>query len=114
MAKLKANTGEQTQGEDDLRDYIQKRDDEAYRFLLRTAEGRWFIIRLLQQEGLTASSFTGNSSTFFNEGRRAVVIAIRDKIESLGREELSLLHQAEDEFYEASQILKEEMEKNGH
>lgn len=34
--------------------------------------GRRFIWRLLSEAGIFKSSFTGNNSTFFNEGRRDI------------------------------------------
>lgn len=99
MAK-KANTGDNPK-QIFFEDYLRKKDADAIRFMLNNEDGRWFIARLLRAEGLTASSFTGNSSTFYNEGRRAVAIGIRDRIEDLGKPELQLLQQAECELYEA-------------
>lgn len=110
--KFKANTGEQSKRITNLQDYIKLKDDEAYRFLLNDEKGRWFISRLLRAEGLVATSFTGNSATFYNEGRRAVVIAIRNKIEELGKAEYALLHKAEDELYEAEHYLEKEMDND--
>lgn len=48
------------------------RDLEDMRFILETAQGRRFIWRQLGECGVFKSSFTGNSTTFFNEGRRDV------------------------------------------
>lgn len=111
--RFRANTGDGSQKIENFQEYIRKRDDEAYRFLLQSTEGRWFLARLLKAEGIHAGSFTGNSSTFYNEGRRAVVIAIRDKILGLGKRELDLLHQAEDELYDAEHYLESEVETDG-
>ena len=110
--KLKANTEEETNRVTDLQGYIRQRDDESYRFLLHSEEGRWFLARLMKAEGLNASAFTGNSATFYNEGRRAVVIGIRDKIEALGKSELSLLHEAELELYNVEHYIFEEMKED--
>lgn len=41
-------------------------------WLMSQARGRRFIWRLLSKAGVFQSSFTGNSATFFNEGRRDV------------------------------------------
>lgn len=40
--------------------------------ILNQRAGRRFIWRLLSEAGIFRSSFTGNNSTFFNEGRRDI------------------------------------------
>lgn len=40
--------------------------------LLGTRSGRRFIWRLLSECGIFRTSFTGNNTTFFNEGRRDI------------------------------------------
>ena len=42
------------------------------RWLMAHAEGRRIVWRLLEHAGIYRTSFTGNSGTFFNEGRRDV------------------------------------------
>ncbi len=42
------------------------------RFLLGTQQGRRYVWRHLTNAGIFETSFTGNSTTFFNEGKRAV------------------------------------------
>lgn len=44
--------------------------------LLNTPDGKVFLFRLIELTGVFASSFTGNSATFYNEGRRAVGLEI--------------------------------------
>jgi hypothetical protein len=48
------------------------RDRELHdlRTLMQSIEGRRFIWRLLDRAGVFRTSFTGNSTTFFNEGQR--------------------------------------------
>ena len=46
------------------------------RFVMGTKQGRRFIGRLLAQAGLFTRSFTGNSETFFKEGRRSVALEL--------------------------------------
>lgn len=43
---------------------------------LRTKQGRAWMWWLLGECGVFRTSFTGNSTTFFNEGRRAIGLAI--------------------------------------
>lgn len=50
----------------------REREIEALRNILSTYDGRAFLWRLLEECGIYTSSFTGNSTTFFNEGKRHV------------------------------------------
>lgn len=45
---------------------------QDFRWLMSHAEGRRIVWRLLGHAGVYRTSFTGNSTTFFNEGRRDV------------------------------------------
>ena len=50
---------------------------------------------------LTGATFTGNSTTFFKEGRRSVVCELYELVRSrLGKKGLGLLHQAKMEMME--------------
>ena len=42
------------------------------RTIMETGEGRRFVWRVLSHCDVYSDSFTGKSSTFFNEGRRSV------------------------------------------
>lgn len=46
--------------------------NDAYKDLLKNKEFRFVMYDLLQRTRLYQSSFTGNSTTFFNEGVRSV------------------------------------------
>jgi hypothetical protein len=50
----------------------QLRDEGDLKWLMSDKRGRRVIWRLLESTGLYQSSFTGNSETFFREGRRDV------------------------------------------
>lgn len=58
----------------------RKRKDERIRdieladvkHLMSSREGRRFIWRMLDRTGVYRTSFTGNSTTFFNEGMRNI------------------------------------------
>ena len=42
--------------------------------IMKNDFGRRFICKLLEDAGIFAPSFTGNSSTFYNEGRRSIAL----------------------------------------
>ena len=44
----------------------------AVQNLLSTPDGKVLLFRLIEMTGVFASSVTGNSATFYNEGRRSV------------------------------------------
>lgn len=50
--------------------------------VMSSRRGRRFVWRLLDYTGLYRQSFTGNSETFFNEGRRNVGLFILDEVTS--------------------------------
>ncbi len=45
--------------------------------ILGTPEGLRFLWRLLEIAGIYRTTFTGNSNSFFNEGRRSVGLEIK-------------------------------------
>ena len=55
---------------------IARKDNEALKELLNSESGRWFLMRLLDATKVNAVCFTGNSKTFYNEGRRDVGLGI--------------------------------------
>lgn len=55
--------------QDKLNDTQEKLDLE---WILSTPQGRRFIWKFLTTAGIFQSSFTGNSTTFFNEGKRDI------------------------------------------
>lgn len=63
-------------------------DDIAW--LMSEERGRRIMFRLLEMCSVYRSSFTGNSQTFFNEGRRAVGTTLITDITEAGLEELEL------------------------
>lgn len=52
------------------------RESRDFRAIMETQPGRRFIARLLDYCGFQRSSFTGNSATFFNEGKREVALKL--------------------------------------
>ncbi len=49
---------------------VRERELADLRLVMSSVEGRRFVWRLLEKAGVFRTSFTGNSSTFFNEGMR--------------------------------------------
>lgn len=80
---------------------IRRRDEEALREILGSESGRWFLMRLLDLTKVNQNCFTGNSHTFYNEGKREVGLEILRKITSLGIEGVKLKQTAELEYIQA-------------
>lgn len=99
-----------------MAEFIQQdfhnRDVAAMWKLLKSTEGRWFIMRLLDQTNINAKAFTGNSNTFYNEGRRDVGLGILSAIDALGIEAIKLKQKAELEYIENKLRAQELATKN--
>lgn len=54
----------------------RERELEDIRIVLGTASGRRIFWRYLEECGVFKTSFTGNSTTFFNEGQRNIGLKI--------------------------------------
>lgn len=80
---------------------IRRRDEEALREILGNESGRWFLMRLLDLTKINQTCFTGNSHTFYNEGKRDVGLDILRQISGLGIEGVKLKQQAELEYIQA-------------
>lgn len=63
-------------------------DDVAW--LMSEDRGRRFMFRILELAMVYRSSFTGNSQTFFNEGRRIIGTTLLTDMTDAGLEELEL------------------------
>jgi len=53
---------------------------EDMRWLMGHAQGRRVVWRMLEQAGIYRDSFTGNSTTFYNEGRRAMGLFVLEQV----------------------------------
>lgn len=111
MMQYMANTGEDTRRAEYqrvLNTEIINKDTAVMQWMLENPEGRWFLLRMFQSCQLTGTTFTGNSSTFFKEGRRSVVCELFELVRSrLGMKGLKLLHQAEMEMMEFEERCEE-------
>lgn len=108
--KYKSNTGEDRK-QALLTEYMVKeqarRDKEALLDLLGSESGRWFLMRMLDVTKVNSMCFTGNSKTFYNEGRRDVGLGIIKSILALGLQGIELKQQAEMEYAEFQMKLQE-------
>ena len=108
--KYKSNTGEDRR-QALLTEYMVKeqarRDTEALLDLLGSKRGRWFLLRMLDVTKVNSMCFTGNSKTFYNEGRRDVGLGIIKSILALGLQGIELKQQAEMEYAEFQLKLQE-------
>lgn len=77
---------------------IKRNDEKALREILGNESGRWFLMRLLDFTKVNQSCFTGNSHTFYNEGKREVGLEILRMITDLGIDGVKLKQTAELEY----------------
>lgn len=94
-------------------DYIRNRDIEALNHVLSTELGRWFFCRLLDRTDILKQSFTGNSETFFNEGKRKVGLAYMNMLGQIGDgvDGVKKYHQAQLEYIEQQKLFEALTEK---
>lgn len=108
--KYNSNTGEDRK-QALLTEYMvreqARRDKEALLDLLGSESGRWFLMRMLDVTKVNSMCFTGNSKTFYNEGRRDVGLGIIKSILALGLQGIELKQQAEMEYAEFQLKLQE-------
>lgn len=71
--------------------YRRLRDEDDLKKLLAEEWGRRFFWRLVAKTGLLRSSMTGNSQTFFLEGRRSIGLELWDEMESVAPESYILM-----------------------
>ena len=96
-------------------DYIRDRDIDALNHVLSTELGRWFFCRLLDRTDILKQSFTGNSETFFNEGKRKVGLAYMNMLGQIGDgvDGVKKYHQAQLEYIEQQKVFEELTKKGG-
>lgn len=92
---------------------MRERDIEALNHVLSTELGRWFFCRIFDYTGVLKRSFTGNSETFFNEGRRSVGLTYMNMLGQIGDgiEGVKKYHQAQLEYIQQQKLFKELEEK---
>lgn len=82
--------------------------------ILKTHEGRRFIMWLFNECGQDNLSFTGNSYTYFNEGMRNVALRVKFETLKSGTEGMNLLHKAESEYFSLKANIRQELEGKEH
>ena len=94
-------------------DYIRDRDIDALNHVLSTELGRWFFCRLLDRTDILKQSFTGNSETFFNEGKRKVGLVYMNMLGQIGDgvDGVKKYHQAQLEYIEQQKLFEALAEK---
>ena len=58
----------------------KEQETEEFKEILSTYGGRAYIWRLLEMCGVYKTSFTGNSTTFLNEGKRQIGLRVIEDI----------------------------------
>lgn len=81
-------------------------DRSALKAVLGTKEGRWFLMRLLDECRVFERTMTGNAWTYFNEGGRDVGLRLRGRIIEDGH--IELLQMAEREYIRQAREVKED------
>jgi hypothetical protein len=62
---------------------LRLRFESDMKWLMADKRGRRVMFDLLSRAGIYTSSFTGNSETFFREGRRSIGLEYLKEVESL-------------------------------
>jgi hypothetical protein len=78
--------------------------------ILKTHEGRRFIMWLFSECGQDNTSFTRDSRTYFNEGMRNVALIVKFEALKSGTEGMNLLHKAESEYFSLKANIRQELE----
>lgn len=71
----------------------REKELEDFKQILATKAGRAFLWRLLEWCGVYHTSFTGNSTTFFNEGKRDIGLKLIEEIFSADPKAYGLLRE---------------------
>lgn len=93
------------------REEIRRKDEQALMDILNSKSGRWWLMRHLDRTKVLTDTFTGNSSTFYNEGLRKGGLIILSDIARLGLSAVKLKQLAEIEYIEAQQKAREIVEE---
>ena len=77
---------------------VRERELADLKLVMESTEGRRFIWRLLDRAGVFRTSFTGNSTSFFNEGQRNMgLIVLADVHEACAERYIQMMKEAKEE-----------------
>ena len=65
---------------EEVRARAKEREVEDFKKVLSNPEGRRFIWKIMSEAGVFRTSFTGNSETFFNEGKRSMGLMVLEEV----------------------------------
>ena len=91
----------------------RSRELEEIQFVCSTKQGRKFYWRMLSLCHLFKTSFTGNNTTFFNEGERNIGIKLLVDLTEACPEMYGLMQKEYAESIEIERLNKEKEKKNG-
>jgi hypothetical protein len=76
---------------------LRDRELADLRLVMSSVEGRRFVWRLLEKAGVFRTSFTGNSTTFFNEGMRNMgLMVLSDVHEAAAAEYIVMMNESKE------------------
>lgn len=85
---------EEAQADLDDRNRLDAQNEgDDFRWLMTSKRGRRIVWRWLERTGVYRSSFTGNSTTFFNEGQRNVGLMLMSMINEHAPEQYPVMLQ---------------------
>lgn len=92
------NAADENQVEQRRRDADRDRSEELARFqrVMNSEDGRAFVWRILSSAGVYRTSMTGNSYTFFNEGRRSLGLELMADIHEMPEQYHLMIREAQD------------------
>lgn len=85
---------------------VRDREIADIKKLLSIPEGRRVIWRILEESGIFKSSFTGNSTTFFNEGKRDIGLLV---LEEVMKADMGKFTQMQSEFVNEQKIINTQL-----
>ena len=92
---------------EEIQKRIKEREVEDLKKLLSMPEGRRYIWRLMSSAGVFRTSFTGNSTTFFNEGKREIGLMVISEVMAASP---SAFTQMQNEFSNEQKKISKQME----
>jgi hypothetical protein len=99
---------EKKQKKEEILKRIKDREVEDLKKLLSIPEGRRYIWKLMSSAGVFRTSFTGNSTTFFNEGKREIGLMVISEVMAASP---TAFAQMQNEFTNEQKKISKQMEK---